>query len=39
MNTIHQSLNMVSKTGIDVETDEKDEDDFYQITIKIPKKK
>ncbi|WP_077329823.1 nucleoid occlusion protein [Virgibacillus siamensis] len=39
MNTIHQSLNMVSKTGIDVETDEQDEDDFYQITIKIPKKK
>ncbi|WP_174615217.1 nucleoid occlusion protein [Virgibacillus ihumii] len=39
MNTIRQSLNMVSKTGIDVESDEKDEDDFYQITIKIPKKK
>ncbi|TMN22270.1 nucleoid occlusion protein [Lentibacillus cibarius] len=38
MNTIRQSLNMVSDTGIDVETDEEDLDDFYQITIKIPKK-
>ncbi|GAB4072009.1 nucleoid occlusion protein [Barrientosiimonas marina] len=39
MNTIRQSLDMVSDTGIDVETDEEDMDDFYQITIKIPKKK
>ncbi|ALX49539.1 nucleoid occlusion protein [Lentibacillus amyloliquefaciens] len=38
MNTIRQSLNMVSDTGIDVETNEEDLDDFYQITIKIPKK-
>lgn len=39
MNTIRQSLSMVSDTGIDVESDEKDLDDYYQITIKIPKKK
>ncbi|WP_054860832.1 nucleoid occlusion protein [Gracilibacillus sp. JCM 18860] len=39
MNTIRQSLNMVSDTGIDLETDEQDLDDYYQITIKIPKKK
>ncbi|SES14737.1 chromosome partitioning protein, ParB family [Gracilibacillus ureilyticus] len=39
MNTIRQSLNMVSETGIDLETDEQDLDDYYQITIKIPKKK
>ncbi|WP_079710073.1 nucleoid occlusion protein [Paraliobacillus ryukyuensis] len=39
MNTIKQSLNMVSDTGIDLETDEQDYDDYYQITIKIPKKK
>src|SRR5699024_604264 len=39
MNTIRQSLNMVSDTRINVETDEEDLDDFYQITIKIPKKK
>ncbi|WP_430789548.1 nucleoid occlusion protein [Virgibacillus flavescens] len=39
VNTIRQSLTMVSDTGIDVETDEKDLDDYYQFTIKIPKKK
>ncbi|MCD5325620.1 MULTISPECIES: nucleoid occlusion protein [Pontibacillus] len=38
MNTIKQSLTMVSDTGIDLETDEEDYDDYYQITIKIPKK-
>lgn len=39
MNTIRQSLHMVSDTGIDVETEEQDLDDYYQFTIKIPKKK
>ncbi|GGM28598.1 nucleoid occlusion protein [Paraliobacillus quinghaiensis] len=39
MNTIRQSLNMVTDTGIDLETDEEDHDEYYQITIKIPKKK
>lgn len=39
MNTIRQSLSMVSDTGINVETNEEDMDDYYQITIKIPKKK
>lgn len=39
MNTIRQSLTMVSDTGIDLETEEEDHDDYYQITIKIPKKK
>lgn len=39
MNTIRQSLNMVTDTGIDLETSEEDHDDYYQITIKIPKKK
>ncbi|WP_163969278.1 nucleoid occlusion protein [Oceanobacillus halotolerans] len=39
MNTIRQSLNMVSDTGINVETDEEDLEDYYQFTIKIPKKK
>ncbi|GEL76330.1 nucleoid occlusion protein [Tenuibacillus multivorans] len=38
LNTIRQSLNMVQDTGMDVESEEKDSDDFYQITIKIPKK-
>lgn len=39
MNTIRQSLNMVSDTGLDVESKEQELDDYYQITIKIPKKK
>lgn len=39
MNTIRQSLNMVSDTGIEVESNEQDMDDYYQFTIKIPKKK
>lgn len=39
MNTIRQSLSMVTDTGIDVESNEEDLDDYYQITIKIPKKK
>ncbi|MER1998260.1 MAG: nucleoid occlusion protein [Lysinibacillus sp.] len=39
LNTIKQSLSMVSKTGIDLKTEEEDTDDYYQITVKIPKKK
>lgn len=38
MNTIRESLNMVSNTGLKVESDEEELDDYYQITIKIPKK-
>jgi ParB family chromosome partitioning protein len=39
MNTIKESLNMVAKSGIDVTTEEEEHDDYYQITVKIPKKK
>ncbi|MFZ3577677.1 nucleoid occlusion protein [Virgibacillus sp. DJP39] len=39
VNTIRQSLTMVTDTGIDVETNEEDLEDYYQFTIKIPKKK
>ncbi|MDN7242584.1 nucleoid occlusion protein [Planococcus sp. N028] len=39
MNTIRESLNMVTKSGIDVSTEEEEHDDYYQITVKIPKKK
>lgn len=39
MNTIKESLNMVSKSGIDVSTEEEEHDDYYQIIVKIPKKK
>jgi len=39
LNTIKQSLSLVSKSGIEVETEEEDTEDFYTITVKIPKKK
>lgn len=39
MNTIRQSLNMVSETGIEVESDEQEHEEYYQFTIKIPKTK
>lgn len=39
MNTIRQSLTMVSDTGVKLETEEEDLEDYYQITIKIPKNK
>jgi ParB family transcriptional regulator, chromosome partitioning protein len=39
LNTIKQSLTMVSKTGIDVKTEEEDTEEYYQITVKIPKNK
>ena len=39
LNTIKHSLSMVTKSGIDIKTEEEDTDDFYQITVKIPKKK
>ncbi|MFD1031757.1 nucleoid occlusion protein [Metaplanococcus flavidus] len=39
MNTIKQSVTMVTKSGIDVSSEEEEHDDYYQITVKIPKKK
>ena len=39
LNTIKQSLSMVSKTGITVKTEEEDTDEYYQITVRIPKNK
>lgn len=39
VNTIRQSLSMVSDSGINLNSEEEEFDDFYQITIKIPKKK
>jgi len=39
LNTIKHSLSMVTKSGIDIKTEEEDMDDFYQITVRIPKKK
>ena len=39
LNTIRQSLALVTKSGINVKTEEEDSEDFYTITVKIPKKK
>ena len=39
MNTIRQSLQMVAKSGLNVNSEEEEFDEYYQITIKIPKKR
>lgn len=39
LNTIKHSLSMVTKSGISIKTEEEDTEEFYQITVKIPKKK
>lgn len=37
LNTIRQSIDMVKQTGMAVEIDEKDADDFVEVLIRIPK--
>jgi ParB family transcriptional regulator, chromosome partitioning protein len=39
VNTIRQSLSMVTDSGINLDSHEEEFDDYYQITIRIPKKK
>ena len=39
VNTIRQSLQMIHKSGINVDSTEEELEEFYQITIRIPKKK
>jgi ParB family chromosome partitioning protein len=39
LNTLRQSIHMVLETGIALETDEEDHEDYYQLTIRIPKRK
>ncbi|BCB06103.1 nucleoid occlusion protein [Bacillus sp. KH172YL63] len=39
VNTIRQSLTMVSDSGINLDAEEEEHDEFYQFTIRIPKKK
>jgi len=39
VNTIRQSLTMVSDSGINLNAEEEEFDEFYQFTIRIPKKK
>src|SRR5699024_2807608 len=38
-NTIRRSLKMISDTGIKVESEEEELDDYFQITIKVKKNK
>src|SRR5579875_3160812 len=37
VNTIRQSLDMIEKTGLLVDCEEKDEDSYYQFIIRVPK--
>ncbi|RBW69142.1 nucleoid occlusion protein [Bacillus taeanensis] len=37
MNTIRESVNMVLETGLTIDTDEEEHDEYYQFTIRIPK--
>ena len=39
INTIHQALEMIRKTGIEVDMEEEDQEDFYVMTLKIQKHK
>lgn len=39
VNTIRQSLDMVTDSGLSIDTDEEDHEEYYQFTIRIPKKK
>ena len=39
VNTIRQSLSMVSDNGINLDSEEEEFEEYYQFTIKIPKKK
>ncbi|UII55958.1 nucleoid occlusion protein [Cytobacillus spongiae] len=39
VNTIRQSLSMVSNSGINLDAEEEEHEEYYQFTIKIPKKK
>ncbi|MDQ0215412.1 ParB family chromosome partitioning protein [Oikeobacillus pervagus] len=39
VNTIRQSLSMVSDSGIKLDSEEEDLEEYYQFTIRIPKKK
>ncbi|QHW32197.1 nucleoid occlusion protein [Paenibacillus rhizovicinus] len=38
LNTIRQSIDMVSGSGLQIKTNEQDYDDHYEIVIKIPKR-
>lgn len=37
LNTIRQSIDMVTDSGMVIDTNEREDEDFYEITIRIPK--
>ncbi|SFX30974.1 chromosome partitioning protein, ParB family [Thermoactinomyces sp. DSM 45891] len=37
VNTIRQSIDLVKQTGMEISTEEKEHDDFYEVVIRIPK--
>jgi ParB family transcriptional regulator, chromosome partitioning protein len=39
LNTIRQSVEMINSSGMEINTNENDFEDYYEIIIKIPKKK
>lgn len=39
VNTIRQSINMIQKTGLSLESEEIDYEDYYEFVIKLPKHK
>lgn len=39
INTVRQSIDMVLQTGLPVESNEEDNEEYYQFTIRIPKKR
>ncbi|MDZ5782517.1 nucleoid occlusion protein [Marinococcus luteus] len=39
LNTIRESIDMVTKSGMTIDTNEEDYDGYYQVTIRIPKSK
>lgn len=39
VNTIRQSLEMIEQSGLSVDFEEQDEEDFYQFLIRVPKQK
>jgi ParB family transcriptional regulator, chromosome partitioning protein len=39
INTVRQSVDMVVQSGLSIDTEEEEHEDFYQFTIRIPKNK
>ena len=39
LNTIRESVSVIHDNGIDIDTTEEENDDYFQVTVRIPKKK